>query len=120
MYVKNINDMCKHLILYSLRFGPPLPNEDSTLRPRVEIWPNLVKSLLEEIFMENIKLIFRRINLFLENKCCRKPLVCVRIHTYAHAHSSHTYACLGYAHAYLEYVHTTRVLESYEMKVFCI
>ena len=43
----------KHLILYPLRLKPLFPNDNITLRPKVDLWPNLIKSWLKKSFLEN-------------------------------------------------------------------
>ena len=40
------------------------------------------------------------------------------MHAYMHGHLKHVYAYLGLAHAYLEYAHTSRVLETMKGKLF--
>ena len=55
--------------------------------------------------MENITF-YEQINLFLENKRPRKPLVCVRR--------------VELAYTSLMHVHIVRVLETYERQIFCI
>ena len=44
--------------------------------------------------------------------------MCVCIHTYVHAYSSHAYVYLWHAHAYPDYAHVARVPGLYKRKAF--
>ena len=78
-------DPCRHLILYPLQLRPPFPNDNITLRPKVDLGPNLVKSRLEKLLLED-KLIYGRIILFLvkkrhKNPKCTYTCTCMCTHT---------------------------------------
>ena len=51
---------CRHLILYCLRLGPPFPNDNITLRHKVDLELNLAKSWLEELLMKEITYFWKR------------------------------------------------------------
>ena len=109
----------RYLILYTLQLRPLFPNNDITLRPKVDIGPNIVKSWLDELFMEKINYFWKNKTIFGKEKAqetlsvCMHTRVCTCTHAYAHEHSKHAYIYLGYAHAF-------RVLETMKWKLLHI